>query len=573
MEFEVKIWLLMKIIELTKSDNTKEYLQDEIRYKNKDSKVKISSLRLNGTDLQNLADLARDHYNENVPDKNNKSTHNKFYPFIWLSRKIESAMEIEQNSDGTIRVKALDQIPLAMKAYFKQFPHKIVFKKNDDGWMLPYVVREVKFIKPDRGGKSYCTIEAVAMFRGSTVSINGTWDYAKKTCDQLLKELHWIPENDKLLSAYSERIERYRELLSLKIGQQVNLINMATANHGWVPMTIDGNPTKAVLDDISDARESDRVNHKSDQRVYIPFWNDQDIQPLEIFSSIIEEYEQDEDEDLDTRVYTAYPLHPYIKCFDLAKHRWVTIHVANIEDYKWNHNLADKLVLDEETKSLIEILVDSTKERSEDIISGKMSGTIVLATGVPGVGKTLTAEVFSEKIEKSLYIVQCSQLGIDIDSIETKLTKTLDRAGRWGSILLIDEADVYIRDRGTDIVHNAIVGVFLRLIEYYNGVLFMTSNRGDIIDDAIISRCTAWIRYNIPNDDLLAKIWKVLSIQFQVILSDSDITDLVKAIPKISGRTVRNLLKLVKALEGGEKTKETNYQKILRASKFQKLED
>jgi AAA+ superfamily predicted ATPase len=184
----------------------------------------------------------------------------------------------------------------------------------------------------------------------------------------------------------------------------------------------------------------------------------------------------------------------------------------------------------------------------------------------------LTAEVFSEKIEKSLYVVQCSQLGIEVNSIEEKLQATLKRAERWGSILLIDEADVYIRDRGNDIVHNAIVGVFLRLIEYYNGILFLTSNRGDIIDDAIISRATAWIRYSIPDDKLLRQIWQVLSAQFKVDLNDVDILNLVSELPNISGRTVKNLLKLVKALEAGDTRNETSVEKILRASKFQKLD-
>ena len=38
---------------------------------------------------------------------------------------------------------------------------------------------------------------------------------------------------------------------------------------------------------------------------------------------------------------------------------------------------------------------------------------------------------------------------------------------------------------------NAVVGVFLRVLEYFNGLLFLTTNRIDDIDEAIVSRCIA----------------------------------------------------------------------------------
>ena len=35
--------------------------------------------------------------------------------------------------------------------------------------------------------------------------------------------------------------------------------------------------------------------------------------------------------------------------------------------------------------------------------------------------------------------------------------------------MLIDEADVYIKRREDDMTMNAVVGVFLRVLEYFNG--------------------------------------------------------------------------------------------------------
>jgi SpoVK/Ycf46/Vps4 family AAA+-type ATPase len=146
-----------------------------------------------------------------------------------------------------------------------------------------------------------------------------------------------------------------------------------------------------------------------------------------------------------------------------------------------------------------------------------------------------------------LYSVQCSELGVDPEKLEKNLAKVLRRAERWKAILLLDEADVYIRERGEDIQHNAIVGVFLRVLEYYSGILFMTTNKlTENIDDAIISRCTAHLRYKNFSGDLLKQGWEVLSKQFEVELTKKDITQLCNKWKDVSGRSIKNLLKLTR---------------------------
>jgi len=105
-----------------------------------------------------------------------------------------------------------------------------------------------------------------------------------------------------------------------------------------------------------------------------------------------------------------------------------------------------------------------------------------------------------------------------------------------------------VHARGSDIQQNAIVGVFLRVLEHYRGVLFLTSNRATVIDDAIMSRATAWIRYALPTRDQLVEIWGVLSKQYGMEMPVGTIRQLVTEFPKISGRNVKNLLKLGRML-------------------------
>jgi AAA+ superfamily predicted ATPase len=92
---------------------------------------------------------------------------------------------------------------------------------------------------------------------------------------------------------------------------------------------------------------------------------------------------------------------------------------------------------------------------------------------------------------------------------------------------------------------NAVVGVFLRVLEYFNGLLFLTTNRVDDIDEAIVSRCIALIKYETPDREARCKIWRVMMEQFGL----SDASHLAEALadlfPAASGRDIKGLSKLV----------------------------
>lgn len=115
---------------------------------------------------------------------------------------------------------------------------------------------------------------------------------------------------------------------------------------------------------------------------------------------------------------------------------------------------------------------------------------------------------------------------------------------RWNAILLLDEADVYIRCRDNDLEHNAIVAEFLRTLEYFNGLLFMTTNRIGDVDDAILSRCIATIHYETPGKDDARRLWRLQAAQFGAELGDGLVEALLRAYPKASGRDIKELLKL-----------------------------
>lgn len=243
-------------------------------------------------------------------------------------------------------------------------------------------------------------------------------------------------------------------------------------------------------------------------------------------------------------LFSQLPLHPYVLMFHLDLHHYLWVHVEDMTPYAYQPALKQKLVLPPEQTDLIDILTAEMDVLMDDIIAGKSGGTTVLCAGPAGVGKTLTAEVYSEIIRRPLYRVHSGQLGLNVAAMETALKDVLTRAQRWGAVMLIDEADVYIKRRDDNIAMNAVVGVFLRVLEYFNGLLFLTTNRVDDIDEAIVSRCIALIRYEPPDLAARARIWQVMAAQFALGIDQALTDELAALFPAATGRDIKGLSKL-----------------------------
>ena len=78
----------------------------------------------------------------------------------------------------------------------------------------------------------------------------------------------------------------------------------------------------------------------------------------------------------------------------------------------------------------------------------------------------------------------------------------------WDCVVLLDEADVFLEQRTlTDLQRNALVSVFLRVLEYYDGILILTSNRVGTFDEAFKSRIQLALHYEGLNGEQRRKIW------------------------------------------------------------------
>lgn len=137
-------------------------------------------------------------------------------------------------------------------------------------------------------------------------------------------------------------------------------------------------------------------------------------------------------------------------------------------------------------------------------------------------------------------------------------------------MVLLDEADVFLEERSShDPKQNAIVSskrgfpfivlvaysniVFLRVLEYYDGILILTTNRVGTFDEAFKSRIHLTIRYLDLDEEQRLQIWKNMFHLLSRSKERIDIGDLNLNVHKLAreclnGRQIRNIITLARYL-------------------------
>ncbi|KEQ64097.1 P-loop containing nucleoside triphosphate hydrolase protein [Aureobasidium melanogenum CBS 110374] len=251
-----------------------------------------------------------------------------------------------------------------------------------------------------------------------------------------------------------------------------------------------------------------------------------------------------------------------IRGYALKEKMWLNLFVGSVQDVSFNKEAFDSLVLPEDTKELIlgfTCTQQATRIAYDDVIQGKGRGIILLLCGPPGVGKTLTAESVAEHMQVPLFVMSAGDLGMDSKHIEARLLSVLGMCTRWNAILLLDEADIFLEERSRhEVERNKLVSIFLRVLEYHEGIMFLTTNRVSTFDPAFQSRIHISIDYPELSPDSRRKIWEnFLSrhndaqaaarlTQPRNPISKQEIRQL--SLLKINGRQIKNMLKTAQLL-------------------------
>ncbi|OBT87648.1 hypothetical protein VE02_02685 [Pseudogymnoascus sp. 03VT05] len=231
--------------------------------------------------------------------------------------------------------------------------------------------------------------------------------------------------------------------------------------------------------------------------------------------------------------------------------------IENVGPVRWSENAFARLVLPHGYKDIIRAFVQEQLSRDDgfdDIISGKGLGFIMLLSGDPGVGKTLTAESVAEEMHQPLYSMSAGELGETAAEVEDSLELVLELTSKWNAILLLDECDMFLEARTTaDIRRNRLISIFLKKLEYYRGVMFLTSNRISDFDPAFESRIHLTVHYPALDTASRLHIWNtfVRMGNSDSRLSDKDLATLAKN--EINGRQIKNIIKTGRLLSKQQK--------------------
>ncbi len=241
---------------------------------------------------------------------------------------------------------------------------------------------------------------------------------------------------------------------------------------------------------------------------------------------------------------------PFVRVFSLKHKGYVYADVDDLVPHIFHRDGINKIILPGKMMTAITSIFNAKQDNIfGDLFHGRHGGIVVLANGPSGVGKTLTAEVFAEYQERPLYTMEMGEIGTNLASVEANLNKIFARAKKWNAVLLFDEADIFLSERvASDLERSAIVGIFLRLLDYYEGTFFLTTNRGEGIDKAFKSRVTLYLDYPELSNEIRLKIWQSMlkAANLSPVVTNVSWEEVVAV--RLNGRQIRNQVRLLKLM-------------------------
>ncbi|KAF2020927.1 P-loop containing nucleoside triphosphate hydrolase protein [Aaosphaeria arxii CBS 175.79] len=249
----------------------------------------------------------------------------------------------------------------------------------------------------------------------------------------------------------------------------------------------------------------------------------------------------------------------HIRGYGFHDKKWSLLLIDQIRSVTWSSDTFDRrLVLKAQKKEIIKALITvhttPVHTNKADIVEGKGNGLIMLLHGGPGTGKTLTAESIAEFAERPLYKVTCGDIGTDAESVEKYLESVLYIGTLWKCVVLLDEADVFLEERTpTDLQRNALVSVFLRVLEYFEGILILTSNRVGTFDEAFKSRVQLAMHYPSLDENGRWEVWHMFLrdlLQGDEQVKYTEIKDKLDVLARynLNGRQIRNVFNTARQL-------------------------
>lgn len=218
------------------------------------------------------------------------------------------------------------------------------------------------------------------------------------------------------------------------------------------------------------------------------------------------------------------------------------------------------VVVPQEVRQRIERFVAAARARTTVLTEwgfgkslGTQNGLTALLSGPPGTGKSMASEAIACELERPLMRCQLSSI---ISKWVGETSKNLDSlfqtAREHGAVIVFDEAEALFSRRtmvrtSNDRFANAETGALLTQIERHPGVVILTTNLPEAIDQAFERRIHLRVAFPFPDAAARARIWRKMLPADAPLDEDVDVTKLARRF-ELSGGLIRNAV-LASALE------------------------
>lgn len=172
--------------------------------------------------------------------------------------------------------------------------------------------------------------------------------------------------------------------------------------------------------------------------------------------------------------------------------------------------------------------------------------------GVSGCGKSVSAEAIAK--ESGLKVIKASYSQIQSDrwgGTENNLTSLFDEARRTESVIILNEADGLFSKRRSDgansDTNNQIKCHLLNLMDTYEVILVLTTNRFEDYDEAFYRRTMFQVEFLLPGHEELVQLWKM-----HLGCSEEDRFSKEGEIPKVTNFSFENIANHSEGLSGGD---------------------
>ena len=170
------------------------------------------------------------------------------------------------------------------------------------------------------------------------------------------------------------------------------------------------------------------------------------------------------------------------------------------------------LVVSEELKSRIERIILEFKQQSKLKKHGLSHRRKILLSGLPGTGKTMTAQVLASELKQPLQIIQMDRLVTKfLGETGAKLRLIFEFIEQHKGVYFFDEFDAIggERDLGNDVGEmRRVLNLFLQFIENESSdnLIIAATNNPRLLDRALFRRFDDILYYKLPDQKDRARL-------------------------------------------------------------------